>query len=182
MPELFVLLQRYDSSSSKSFRCRPRAMRKVLPLAGSSSVVSPWITPSRTFHSPGSPSQPVRLVPLNSVRHPAAGSALVNSTPTATVEQRQQRLATRMAVKRQRNIVVLQSAGGMQRSVSPPPLRDNHTALVLEKAVQTIGSSAGSSGWMATWPCPSGPLAGRAEMVLRWPCGSSPRWILPRAA
>src|SRR5689334_2603909 len=67
MPLLFDALHRNDSRRSKSPKGRSLRMRNVFPLAFLSvSLVSPRIAPSLTDHSRGSPSQPVRSLPLNS--------------------------------------------------------------------------------------------------------------------
>lgn len=64
MPELLAALHRNESRSSKFFVSPFFQMRKVLPLAFFSLVVSPRITPSLTAHRFVSPSQPLRSLPL----------------------------------------------------------------------------------------------------------------------
>src|SRR4051794_8938539 len=65
MPLLFDALQRNDRRSSKSPNDLSLRIRKVLPLAFlSASLVSPRIAPSLTDQRRGSPSQPVRSLPL----------------------------------------------------------------------------------------------------------------------
>src|SRR5215213_5707067 len=70
MPEL-PLSMRKLRRSSKSFTSPPRQMRKVLPGAGVTLVVSPRTTPSLNDQSCGWPSQPVRSFPLNSLTMPS---------------------------------------------------------------------------------------------------------------
>src|SRR4051794_8101853 len=81
MPELLVALQRNDRRKSKSL-VRPSFQRiNVFPAAAFSAVVSPWITPSFTDHSRGSPSQPLRSFPLKMRSIPAgSGGATGNSS------------------------------------------------------------------------------------------------------
>src|SRR5947209_3399262 len=59
-------------------------MMKVLPLAGFSAVVSPWMTPSFTLHSRGSPSQPVRSLPLKSDCAPLGSGGVVRGASAAS--------------------------------------------------------------------------------------------------
>ena len=64
IPELFAAVQRKERRSSKSFVVPSFQIRNVLPWAGFSAVVSPRMAPSLTDQSEGSPSQPVRSLPL----------------------------------------------------------------------------------------------------------------------
>src|SRR4030042_889462 len=82
MPELppsmrnFILRMKFLTLPS-------RQTQKVLPLAGFSFVVSPWITPSLTDHNRGSPSQPARSLPLKRLTYPRpAQYAGLLQTPT----------------------------------------------------------------------------------------------------
>ena len=73
-------------------------IRKVLPLALFSSVVSPWMTPSLTDQSRGSPSQPVRSLPLK--RHfMSSDSGGAHWESAAIVGMAKERRARRVRVR-----------------------------------------------------------------------------------
>ena len=80
MPELLVALQRKESRRSKSPTSPPFQIRKVLPAATFSGVVSPWITPSPTLQRRGSPSQPSRSLPSKSCCMSAGSAGAVEAT------------------------------------------------------------------------------------------------------
>src|SRR5690242_20239853 len=94
IPELFVALQRNDSRNSKFFVLPSFQMMNVLPLATFSAVVSPCSTPSLTLHNRGSPSHPVRSLPLNSTVMPAVSGGAV-AGESAAVLRTKQRQTTR---------------------------------------------------------------------------------------
>src|SRR5262245_15635333 len=100
MPELFVALQRNESRSSKSFGSPPFQIMKVLPLAGFVSVVSPWIPPSFTLHSRGSPSQPVKSLPLNSGCIPLGSGGASLGESIAKAAQAKAKRATAATLRR----------------------------------------------------------------------------------
>jgi hypothetical protein len=74
---------RNESRNSKSASVPSFQIKKVLPLAGFSVVVSPWTMPSRHDHSLVSPSQPVRSMPLNSWTMPAGSEGAAGDGPSA---------------------------------------------------------------------------------------------------
>src|SRR5258708_3314519 len=84
MPELLAALLRKESRNSKSLVVPLVQMMNVFPLAGFSAVVSPRITPSFTLHSRGSPSQPVRSLPLKSDCIPGSSGGAVGASAART--------------------------------------------------------------------------------------------------
>src|SRR6185312_608996 len=99
MPELLAALQRNESRRSKSFVLPPFQRMKVLPLAGFSGVVSPRIAPSRTLHSRGSPSQPVRSRPLKIDCIPAGSGGAVAGASSANKAQGAERAPNRIKLR-----------------------------------------------------------------------------------
>ena len=73
-PELLLPTMLSFRVSSKFCTSAPCQMRKVFDDMGFSSEVAPWMTPSLTDHSLGSPFQPARSSPLNRDSHLAASS------------------------------------------------------------------------------------------------------------
>src|SRR5688572_25554493 len=73
MPELLSPTMRIVTRSSKSLAV-PFHIRNEF-VAGRPTSLVPTMTPSATVHSPGSPSQPVRSLPLKSGTKPSCASA-----------------------------------------------------------------------------------------------------------
>ena len=122
MPELFSVVQRKESRSSKSFVTPPVQRRKVLPSAGVAAVVSPWITPSRTLHSRGSPDQPSRSLPLNSAVMPAAsGGAATGASRTGSAPTPGRATGTRVRATAANGTATEQNSGRNLNTGQLPP-------------------------------------------------------------
>src|SRR4051812_285999 len=89
MPELLEAFIRKASRRSKSFKVPFFQIRKVLPLAAFSLVVSPRRTPSLTLQSRASPSQPVKSLPLKrTLMSLASGGGVRDGSPAKTATER----------------------------------------------------------------------------------------------